>query len=138
MRSRDYICGEALSELKTEVRNLAAPVDSENPVDFVEAVRHSKWRIAMKAEIDTIEKNQTWELTSLPEEMKKLGVKWVFKTKLNEKGEVDKYKARLVAKGYAQQFGVDYNEVYAPMEKWDTIRSIIALAAQKKLALIPT
>ncbi|WVZ14421.1 hypothetical protein V8G54_011987 [Vigna mungo] len=89
----------------------------------------------MKAEIDAIERNQTWELTSLPEGMKKIGVKWVFKTKLNEKGEVDKYKARLVAKGYAQQFGVDYNEVYAPVAKWDTIRSIIALAAQKNWPL---
>lgn len=50
---------------------------------------------------ESIEKNRTWELTTLPDGMKAIGVKWVFKTKLNENGEIDKYKARLVAKGYA-------------------------------------
>jgi len=58
-------------------------------------------------------------------------LKWVYKTKLNENGEVDKYKARLVAKGYAQQYGVDYNEVFAPVARLDTIRLMLALAAQK-------
>ncbi|BBH07042.1 ADP glucose pyrophosphorylase large subunit 1 [Prunus dulcis] len=53
----------------------------------------------------------TWELVSLPKGMKKIGVKWVFRTKLNEKGEVDKCKARLVVKGYAQRYGIDYSEV---------------------------
>ena len=62
--------------------------------------------------------------------MKKIGVKWVFKTKLNENDEVDKYKARLVAKGYAQQHGIDYTEVFAPVARWDTIRMIIDLAAR--------
>ena len=48
------------------------------------------------------EKNNTWELTTLPVGAKTIGVKWIFKTKLNENGDVEKYKARLVAKGYAQ------------------------------------
>lgn len=51
----------------------------------------------MDAEIKAIEKNDTWELSVLPQGKKTIGVKWVYKTKLNEKGEVDKYKARLVA-----------------------------------------
>ena len=57
-------------------------------------------------------------------------MKWIFKTKLKENGEVDKYKARLVAKGYEQEFGVDYEEVFAPVARHDTIRLLIALAAQ--------
>lgn len=56
-------------------------------------------------------------------------MKWVFKTKYNEDCDIDKFKARLVTKGYAQRFGVDYNEVYAPVARWDTIRMIIATAA---------
>lgn len=84
----------------------------------------------MMAEIESIEKNKTWELTVLPQGVNPIGVKWVFKTKLNENGEVDKYKARLVAKGYAQQYGVDYTEVFAPVARLDTIRLILALAAQ--------
>ena len=55
----------------------------------------------MMAEIESIEKNKTWELTILPKRVKPIEVKWVFKTKLNENGKVDKYKASLVAKGYA-------------------------------------
>ena len=53
-------------------------------------------------EIRAIEENETWELTTLLEGAKKIGVKWVFKTKFNEKDEVDKFKARLVAKGYSK------------------------------------
>ena len=56
----------------------------------------------MDLEIEVIERNETWELTNLPKEIKKIGAKWVFKTKLNENGEVNKYKARLVAKECAQ------------------------------------
>ena len=45
---------------------------------------------------------------------------------------MDKYKARLVAKGYAQEYGVDYAEVFAPVARLDTIRVVVALAAQKE------
>lgn len=62
---------------------------------------------------------------------KTIGVKWIYKTKLNQPGEIEKYKARLVAKGYAQQQGVDYDEVYAPVARIDTVHMIIALAAQR-------
>ena len=67
--------------------------------------------------------------------MKKIGVKWVFKTKLNENGEVDKCMARLVAKGYAQQHGIDYTKVFAPVARWDTIRMIIALVARNSCSV---
>ena len=59
-----------------------------------------------------------------------INLKWVFKTKLKENGEVDKYKARLVAKGYKQQYGVDYTEVFSPVARHDTIRLVVVLAAQ--------
>lgn len=53
------------------------------------------------------------------------------KTKLNELGEIDKFKARLVVKGYAQEYGVDYTEVFAPVARMDIVRMIIAVAAQR-------
>lgn len=68
------------------------------PTVFESVVREEKWRKAMDAEIEAIEKNDTWELTDLPEKQKTIGVKWVYKTKLKENGEIDKYKVRLVAK----------------------------------------
>lgn len=85
----------------------------------------------MDVEMRSIEKNNTWDLMEFPKGAKKIGVKWVYKTKLNEQGEVQKYKARLVAKGYAQEYGVDYKEVYAPVARMDTVRMILALAAQR-------
>ena len=85
----------------------------------------------MNREIDAIERNKTWVMTTLPEGVNNIGVKWIFKTKFNENGEIDKCKARLVAKEYAQQYGIEYTEVYAPVARLDTIRLIIALATQE-------
>ncbi|XP_050908121.1 uncharacterized mitochondrial protein AtMg00810 [Lathyrus oleraceus] len=75
----------------------------------------------MECEIASIEKNGAWELTDLPTRAKKIGVKRVFKTKMNEIEEVDKCKARLVAKDYAQQAGIDYTE--APRAWFNKIES---------------
>ncbi|KAE8679159.1 Zinc ion binding, putative isoform 1 [Hibiscus syriacus] len=102
------------------------------PVSFQEAVQEKKWRDAMDEEIKAIEKNDTWELTSLPKGHKAIGVKWVYKTKQNAKGEIERHKARLVAKGYSQKAGIDYDVVFAPVARLETIRLIISLAAQNK------
>ena len=104
---------------------------TDDPVYFEEAVTQKKWRDAMDLEIEAIEKNKTWELVNPPNGVKKIGVKWIYKTKLNEKGEVDKCKERLVVKGYAQRYGIDYSEVFAPVARWDTIRLLLAVAAQR-------
>ena len=62
---------------------------------------------------------------------KKIGVKWIYKTKLNESREVNKYKVRLVVKCYTQEHGIDYTEVYTLVAKMDTVRVIIVFAYQK-------
>ena len=84
----------------------------------------------MDDEIAAIERNDTWELTELPKGQKTIGVKWVYKTKLKENGEVDKFKIGLVRKGDKQEFSIDYKEVFALVARLDTIRLVIALAAQ--------
>lgn len=73
------------------------------------------WIVAMKDEIQSIEDNDTWELTSLPENRKAIGSKWVYKIKTDASGEIKQHKARLVAQGFTQKFGVDYDEVFAPV-----------------------
>lgn len=93
---------------------------SNDPATFEEAAKSQVWRDAMENEIVAIEKNGTWELTDLPTGAKKIGVKWVFKTKINEKGEVDKCKVSLTARGYVQQAGIDYTEIFEPVARWDT------------------
>ncbi|CAB75469.1 copia-type reverse transcriptase-like protein [Arabidopsis thaliana] len=102
------------------------------PMDFQEAIEKKTWRNAMDEEIKSIQKNDTWELTSLPNGHKAIGVKWVYKAKKNSKGEVERYKARLVAKGYSQRAGIDYDEIFAPVARLETVRLIISLAAQNK------
>ena len=126
---RDYITENEEIDEGDEVNMVQ--INSSDPSTFVEAQKGINWREAMDAEVESIEKNCTWELTDLPHGAKCIGVKWIFKTKLNERGEVSKYKARLVAKGYAQEHEVDYTEVYAPVARMDTIRTIISTAAQK-------
>ncbi|CAL5420691.1 unnamed protein product [Camellia sinensis] len=100
-----------------------------DPVIFKNAVQDPKWQQAMDEEIHAIEKNNTWELTNIPKGHKSIDVKWVYKTKLNAQSKIEKYKARLIAKGYKQHLGIDYNEVFAPVARHDTIRLVIALAA---------
>ncbi|CAL2241191.1 unnamed protein product [Prunus armeniaca] len=101
------------------------------PKTYYEVVEDKAWKEAMDVEIETIEKNGTWELVERPTDKPVIGVKWVFKTKLNLDGTVQKHKARLVAKGYAQKPDIDYNETFALVARLDTIRTLIALAAQK-------
>ncbi|KAH9790788.1 hypothetical protein KPL71_003509 [Citrus sinensis] len=101
-------------------------------VNFQEAALDEKWRIAMDEEIKAIVKNDTWELTTLPKGHKAIDVKWVYKTKRNAKGEIERQKARIVAKGYSQKAGTDYDEVFALVARLETIRLIISLAAQNK------
>lgn len=110
--------------------NFALYIVNDDPVKFGDATKEGKWREAMKHKIQSIEKNQTWELVDLPSQAKKIRVKWVYKTKLNREGKVEKCKARLVPKGYSQTEGIDYTEVFAPVAHWGIIRSILAVAAQ--------
>ncbi|RVW91534.1 Retrovirus-related Pol polyprotein from transposon TNT 1-94 [Vitis vinifera] len=101
----DYETGEELSEEEHEVQ--LAMFAAVDPIYFEEAVKRRKT----------------------------IGVKWVYKTKFNENGEVEKHKARLVAKGYTQRFGVDYTEVFAPVARMETIRLVVALAAQREWSI---
>lgn len=103
----------------------------EEPTSFREAVDDPNWVLAMESEMQSICKNGTWELATLPPGQKAIGLKWIFKLKKNADGEVVKHKARLVAKGYVQQEGVDFDEVFAPVARLDTIRLILALAANR-------
>jgi hypothetical protein len=90
-------------ESEEELHNLVMLGSIEDPVEYEEAAKYGIWKIAMDDEIKAIERNNTWALTTLPNGAKSIGVKWIYKTKYNEDGKVEKYKARLVAKGYTQK-----------------------------------
>ena len=108
------------------------------PQSLSEAIRSgdaSKWEVAMQEEYDSLIANGTWELTPLPKDHKTVSCKWVFCTKKDANGVVVRHKARLVAKGYSQVEGVDFNETFAPVAKFSTIRCILALGAAMDLEM---
>jgi hypothetical protein len=107
-----------------------------DPVSFDEAAKEDVWIKAMDEEIDSIERNKTWDVVDLPKGMNNIGVKWVYRTKLNADGEVEKYKARLVAEGFSQQPGIDYNETFSPVARIDTVRMVLTIAAQNKWVML--
>jgi len=94
-----------------------------------------EWTAATKAELDSLQQNETWELVKLPSGRNAIQNKWVFKVKSDEKGLVDKFKARLVVKGYSQRPGIDFDETFSPVAHLASIRLIFALAASLKLKL---
>jgi len=104
---------------------------AEEPKSVDEALTEKCWREAMMTEMNSIESNGTWQLSELPKGHKAIGLKWVFKIKKDPDGNIIKHKARLVAKGYVQREGVDFEEVFAPVARIETVRLIIALAAQR-------
>jgi glycine cleavage system H lipoate-binding protein len=94
-----------------ELVNEAMIVELE-PVTLSEALKDSNWLNAMKEELKSIEKNNTWTLMNKAVNKRPIDVKWVFKLKMKPSGEIAKYKARLVAKGFLQKPGLDFNEVF--------------------------
>ena len=79
--------------------------------------------------------NNVWEMTELQKDSKRVSCKWVFKTKRDSKGNVERYKARLVAKGYTQKDGIDYKETFSPVSRKDSLRIVMALVAHFDLEL---
>ena len=98
-------------------------------------VNSDKWLEAMKDELKSMVQNEVWDLVELPEGHQKVGCKWVFKTKCDSHGNLERYKARLVAKGFTQKDGVNYKETFSPVSKKDSFRIIMALVAHYDLEL---
>ena len=84
----------------------------------------------MDEEIECIGKNQAWELADVPKDKDVISVKWICKIKKD--GNVQKLKARMVARQFTQQPDIDFNETFAPVARMDTVRIVLAIAAQNK------
>lgn len=77
----------------------------------------------------SIMQKDVWEVVPRPEGKSFVTSRWLYKVKYAADGSVQKFKARFVAKGFSQIEGVDYSETFAPVARYTSIRSVIALAA---------
>ena len=107
------------------------------PVTYSEAIsspESQNWKSAMMEEMDSLLRNDTFELTHLPEGRKVVGGRWVYTVKLGPNDE-EQFKARYVAKGYSQVLDIHYHETFSPTARVTSIRMLIQLAAQYDLTV---
>ena len=114
---------------------LAVSSSPKKPQSFSQAIQDPLWRVAMDKEIQALEKNHTWDVTSLPPGKSSISCKWVYKVKLNLDGSVERFKARLVAKGYTQREGLDFLETFSSVAKIVSMKVLLALIAAKQWPL---
>ena len=110
----------------------AAYIAASDPITYDEAMKSQdsqKQQQAMETEISNLQNQATWTLVEPPKDRKVLKGKWVYKTKFDLKGKIEKYKARQVIKGFLQLFGLDYNEIFANTVKPNAFRALFATAA---------
>ena len=108
---------------------------AEEPSSYSLAEKQEVLRDAMKEEISTILRNNTWTAVKPRKDIRPIGVKWVFRVKKDSMGKVVRYKARLVVKGYSQKEGIDYGKVFSPVARMESIRILISIDAQEEWEL---
>ena len=92
-----------------------------------------QWKLAMERELKSFDKNNVFELVKRTPDMNLIKSRWVFKRKKGSDGEIVSYKARLVAQGFLQRPGIDYDETFAPVVRFESVRTVLSLAAKHKL-----
>lgn len=127
-------------------QNLQAPkrlveimiAEVDEPRNYSEAIKSAEkthWTTAMEEEMTSLEENSTWDLVELPAGRKAITNRWIYRVKRDVNGKIIRYKARLVVRGFNQREGIDYNETFSPVVRYDTIRAVISVAANENLVL---
>ncbi|GKC39641.1 retrovirus-related pol polyprotein from transposon TNT 1-94 [Tanacetum coccineum] len=128
----------ATAQNMKSTRQSARPANTfaaSDPTSFNQASADVGWFKAIDKEVADLKSNKTWTLTSLPFSHKPITSKWVYKTKYNFDGPVERKKARLVVRGFNQQEGLDYKRTFSLVTKLATVRVLIALATAKQWSL---
>ena len=126
----------ARNSLRRPERYNACLVFDDAPTSYKEALNRVDsplWKRAIDEELDAHAKNKSWEVVNIPEGRKPVGFKWVFKIKRSPGGDAQGYKARLCAQSFAQQAEVDYDEIFSPVVRFESVRVLLAIAAQENL-----
>ena len=112
------------------VQDLPEPKNLEEALSGPES---EEWSEAIKREMEAMQENEVWELVKKPENCNLIKSKWIFKRKLGADGNIASYKARLVAQGYSQKFGVDYQDTFSPVVRFESIRTILCVSTKLDL-----
>lgn len=107
-----------------------------DPATYREAMARpdaARWREATDAEIASLLRNKTWTLVKLPAGKRALACKWVFKRKFNSDGTLERYKARLVVIGCQQIKFIDFDDVFAPVVRLESLRVLLAIVCIEDL-----
>jgi transposase InsO family protein len=107
----------------------------EEPTYFEEAIQRKEWVDSMTEEYQSIMKNEVWEIVPRLKNKDVVSSRWLFKIKHVVDGSIEKYKERFVTHGFSQKEGIDYEEIFAPVARYTSIKTIIALAAKMKWKL---
>ena len=117
-------------------RYQACTVIYDPPSSFKEALSRDDsalWKRAIDEELEAHAKNKTWDIVRLPDGRKPIGFKWVFKVKDLDDKNKHRYKARLCAQGFSQEAGVDYDEIFSPVVRFESVRLLLSLAVRDNL-----
>lgn len=117
----------------------AAYAACDVPTTYNEAINGENsvlWRNAIQRELKAHADNQTWEIVPLPDNRKPVGYKWIFKIKDSLNDNAARYKARLCAQGFSQQVGIDYDEIFSPVVRYESIRLLLTISAKENLKSI--
>lgn len=115
----------------------AAMVTICEPSSYEEATNgneREQWVTAMKDEIVSLQKNDTWSLVPWTDQ-RLVGCRWTYKIKYDAAGNVDRFKARLVARGFTQTHGIDFWDTFSPVIRMESVRMILAIAAEMGLKI---
>lgn len=134
----DTLIDEPMPRRSERIRAQQAHATSNptEPKTYKQALKcpdNVQWILAMEEELKSIEDNNTWSVVDLPKGRTAIGCRWVYKLKQSENEEPPRYKARLVAQGFTQKFGIDYDEVFAPVTRSSTFRTLLTIASARNL-----
>ena len=119
------------------IANYIMITEEGEPKSFQEVQFHKdkqSWLKAMHEEMNSLNKNKTYDLVELPKGKKVLKNKWVFKLK-KDGDKLVKYNVRLVVKGFNQKQEIDFDEIFSLVVKMSSIRVVLGLVASLDLEL---
>ena len=106
-------------------------VDQE-PTSYEEVSHKKEWVEALTEEYQLIMKNDVWDIVPKPKNKSVVSSKWIYKIKHAADGSIENYKARFVVRGFSQKEGINYEETFAPVARYTSIKAIMKLSSMMK------